>query len=200
MGEDASVNNYDIISIGDSASSNDDHSNSDRTNYFRNISLSYFAAQPTEMLSKHLEFKELCFESGNPEAHYIEGILQLFVKEDEQAGLYHLRQSSDGGYIDGSYLYGLSLLAVERFHKGQKYLDKLGWKESRSTSDQCWERVKKSLTDIPYFMNQGYYIARANLETLCGCRSRKRRGRVCNHGYYYERLNQFVEFAMSKNN
>ncbi|KAG2265562.1 hypothetical protein Bca52824_072641 [Brassica carinata] len=59
MGEEKSVNNYDTNYIGDSSDSNDDHSNSDPTNYFRNISLSYFAAEPFGMLTKHNKFKEL---------------------------------------------------------------------------------------------------------------------------------------------
>ncbi|KAG2314449.1 hypothetical protein Bca52824_017571 [Brassica carinata] len=134
MGEDASVNNYDIISIGDSSDSKDNHSNSDHTNYFRNLSLSYFSAKPTEMHAEHKHLKELCLENGNPEAHYIEGILQYFVENKRRKGLFHLRQSSIGNYKDGTYLYGLLLLALECFYKGAKYLDKLGWKDNLSTS------------------------------------------------------------------
>ncbi|WZY78116.1 hypothetical protein YC2023_024500 [Brassica napus] len=117
MGEEKSVNNYDIVYIGDSSNSNDDHSNSDPTIYFRNISLSYFAAEPFEMLTKHNRFKELCLENDNPEAHYIEGILQYFVHKEKRKGLYHLRQASIGEYTNGTYLYGLLLLALEHYPK-----------------------------------------------------------------------------------
>ncbi|KAG2330337.1 hypothetical protein Bca52824_001517 [Brassica carinata] len=196
MGEDAYVNNYDIISIGDSSDSKDNHSNSDRTNYFRNLSLSYFAAEPTEML-EHKHLKELFLENDNPEAHYIEGILQYFLQNKRHNGLFHLRQSSIGNYKDGTYLYGLLLLALERFCKGEKYLDKLKWKENLSTSDQCWERVKKSLSDIPLGMNPGYHIAMTNLEALCKCH-KDNMAEECNHGYYYQRLSQFVQFAMNR--
>ncbi|CDY23665.1 BnaA05g17640D [Brassica napus] len=137
MGEEKSVNNYDIVYIGDSSNSNDDHSNSDPTIYFRNISLSYFAAEPFEMLTKHNRCKELCLENDNPEENYIEGILQYFVHKEKRKGLYHLRQASIG----------------------KKYLDKLQWKENLSTSDYCWKRVKKTLSTIPAIMETRYYTA-----------------------------------------
>ncbi|KAL0730146.1 hypothetical protein Bca4012_026239 [Brassica carinata] len=93
MGSDTYVNNGYIINIDDD-SDYDDYSNPDPTSYYRNISLRYFAAEPQEMLTEHTKLKELCLENGNPEAHYIEGILQYLVKEDKRAGLRHLRLSS----------------------------------------------------------------------------------------------------------
>ncbi|CAN7131657.1 unnamed protein product, partial [Brassica rapa subsp. narinosa] len=91
MASENSVNNY--ISLSDS-SDTDDYPNSDPTSYFRNLSLEYFVAQPNEMLTKHAELKNLCLENGNPEAHYIEGLLQYFVHKEKHKGLFHLRQSA----------------------------------------------------------------------------------------------------------
>ncbi|KAG2277018.1 hypothetical protein Bca52824_059573 [Brassica carinata] len=178
MGEEKSVNNYEIVYIGDSSNSNDDHSISDPTIYFRNISLSYFAAEPFEMLTKHNRFKELCLENDNPEAHYIEGILQYL-------------------YRNGTYLYGLLLLVLEHYPKGKKYLDKLQWKENLSTSDYCWKRVKKTLSTIPAIMETRYYTAMVNLEPWTECHP-DNMAEVCKHCYYSKRLTQFVQFAMNQ--
>ncbi|CAN7032434.1 unnamed protein product [Brassica oleracea var. botrytis] len=175
MGEEKSVNNYDIVYIGDSSNSNDDHSISDPTIYFRNISLSYFAAEPFEMLTKHNRFKELCLENDNPEAHYIEGILQYFVHKEKRKGLYHLHQASIG----------------------KKYLDKLQWIENLSTSDYCWKRVKKTLSTIPAIMETRYYTAMVNLEPWTECHP-DNMAEVCKHCYYSKRLTQFVQFAMNQ--
>nr|VDD22881.1 unnamed protein product [Brassica oleracea] len=175
MGEEKSVNNYDIVYIGDSSNSNDDHSNSDPTIYFRNISLSYFAAEPFEMLTKHNIFKELCLENDNPEAHYIEGILQYFIHKEKRKGLYHLRQASIG----------------------KKYLDKLQWKENLSNSDYCWKRVKKTLSTIPAIMETRYYTAMVNLEPWTECHP-DNIAEVCKHCYYSKRLTQFVQFSMNQ--
>ncbi|KAL0795882.1 hypothetical protein Bca101_067259 [Brassica carinata] len=146
------------------------------------------------MHAEHKYLKELCLENGNPEAHYIEGILQYFVQNKRRRGLFHLCQSSIGNYKDGTYLYGLLLLALERFYKGAKYLDKLGWKDNLSTSDECSERVKKSLSKITGIMEEGYYIAMVNLEPRTQCHP-DNMSVVCKHCYYYKRLNQFVQFA-----
>ncbi|KAG5378173.1 hypothetical protein IGI04_026015 [Brassica rapa subsp. trilocularis] len=117
MGLEKSVNNYNNNDIGDS-SDYDDYSNSDPTSYFRHISLRYFVAEPFEMLTKHARFKELCLENGNPETHYIEGLLQYFVHKEKRTGLFHLRHSATGNNTNGMYLYGLLMFALGHYPKG----------------------------------------------------------------------------------
>ncbi|CAF2097218.1 unnamed protein product, partial [Brassica napus] len=160
LGSDKSVNNY----INISASSDyEDYSNSDPTSYFRNISLRYFVAQPFEMLIKHAKFKELCLENDNPEAHYIEGILQYFVHQDKHKGIFHIRHSATLNNTNAMYLYDLLMLALGHYKKGKKYFDKLQWKENLSTSDHYWESVKNSLSSIPAIMKNRYYENMVNL-------------------------------------
>ncbi|XP_018443556.1 replication protein A 70 kDa DNA-binding subunit A-like [Raphanus sativus] len=83
MSSDGSVNNYptpEIIILSD----DDDMQEVDDTNsYFQNISLRYFVDEPLEMKTQHEDFKDLCMMNGNPEAHYIEGILQYFEHENK---------------------------------------------------------------------------------------------------------------------
>ncbi|CAF2268672.1 unnamed protein product [Brassica rapa] len=117
MGSENSVNSY--IDIGDSSDYND-YSNSDPTSYFKNVSLQYFVAKPFKMLTKHARFKELCLENDNPEAHYIEGLLQYFVHKEKSKGLFHLRQSATLHNTNGMYLYGLLMLALGHYPKGSQ--------------------------------------------------------------------------------
>ena len=117
MESEKSVNNYNTNDIVD-ASDYDDYSNADPTSYFRNISLRYIAAEPLRMLTEHARLKELCLENGNPEAHYIEGLLQFFVHKEKQRGLIHLRQSATGNNANGMYLYGLLMLAEGHLSNG----------------------------------------------------------------------------------
>nr|VDD25904.1 unnamed protein product [Brassica oleracea] len=92
MESEKSVNNYNTNDIVD-ASDYDDYSNADPSSYFRNISLRYFAAEPLRMLTEHARLKELCLENGNPEAHYIEGLLQFFAhKENREATFIYANQ------------------------------------------------------------------------------------------------------------
>uniref|UniRef100_A0A0D3CVS0 At2g35280-like TPR domain-containing protein n=1 Tax=Brassica oleracea var. oleracea TaxID=109376 RepID=A0A0D3CVS0_BRAOL len=194
MGSDKSVNNY--IDISDS-SDYEDYSNSDPTSYFRNISLRYFVAEPFEMLTKHARFKELCLENDNPEAHYIEGLLQYFVHKEKRKGLFHIRHSATLNNTNGMYLYGLLMLALGHYPKGKKYLDKLQWKEKLSTSDHCWESFKNSLSSIPAIMKNRYYENMVNLKPERQC-DLDNMAEVCKHCYYFKRLNQFVQFAINK--
>ncbi|KAL0730703.1 hypothetical protein Bca4012_026797 [Brassica carinata] len=193
-----SVNNYNNNPSSDS--SNDNHNNSDPNIYFRNLSLAYFVAQPMEFLTKHKRLRESCLKYGNLEGHYIEGIIHYFVEKDTTKGFFHLRQASDGGYRDGTYLYGLLMLALERFYKGKNNLDKLQWKTNLSVSDHCKARVMNTLSTICGIMNPGYYIAMVNLECLTNCNGKNISNHICEECYYYKQLKEFVEFAMNQYN
>ncbi|KAG2307509.1 hypothetical protein Bca4012_083472 [Brassica carinata] len=198
MGEEMSVNNYNNNPSSDS--SNNDHSSSDPNIYFRNLSLAFFVAHPMEFLTKHKRLREECLKHGNLEGHYIEGIPQFFVEKDKNKGFFHLHQAAIGGYRDGWYLSGLLMLALERFYKGEKYLDKLQWKTNLSVSDHCKERVLKTLSTICGIMNAGYYTAMVNLECLTKCDQKNSSNHICDECYYYKQLKKFVLFAMNQYN
>ncbi|KAL0742759.1 hypothetical protein Bca4012_084272 [Brassica carinata] len=197
MGSDTSVNNGYIINIDDD-SDYDDYSNPDPTSYYRNISLRYFAAEPQEMLTEHTKLKELCLENGNPEAHYIEGILQYFVKERKHAGLRHLRLSSILNNSNGTFLYGLLMLVHGHYHKGKKYLDKFKWEENLSDSNHCWERIKNSLSSIPVTMTTPFYTNIVNLRPWIRCHPDDSMSLVCNRCYYYKRAYKWYLFATNQ--
>ncbi|KAG2306447.1 hypothetical protein Bca52824_026195 [Brassica carinata] len=195
MDSDNSVNNYNLTITGEN-SCYDDYSDPDPASYFRNISLRYFCADPLKMLTKHKQFKEICLANGNPEAHYIEGLLQFFCKDDIGNDLYHLRQSSNGNNENGMYLYGLLNLALGNYRKGTKFLDKLNWQDNISTSDHCWERIKNSLRDIRITWTIDYYTNMVNLKPWPPCHPQDNMALICNKCYYYKRLNQLYEFAI----
>lgn len=122
------------------------------------------------MSIKHIRFKELCLENGNPEAHYI---VQYFVHKEKQTGLFHLRQSATGNNGNGNdqlpIIAVLLMLAEGHYQTGKKYLDKFQWKKKRSTSDHCCERIKNSLSAIPVPMEQRYYVNMVNLRPHTNC-------------------------------
>ncbi|CAN6889609.1 unnamed protein product [Brassica oleracea] len=62
---------------------------------------------------------------------------QYFLHHKSIKGLTHLRQSADGNYDNGTYLYGILMLCKSNFEKGKKYLGKLSWKNSKFKYDQC---------------------------------------------------------------
>ncbi|KAL0734059.1 hypothetical protein Bca4012_010269 [Brassica carinata] len=74
-------------------------------------------------------------------------------------------------YKNGTYLYGLLMLAFEHYAKGKN--------------------------SIPAIMKDRYYVAMVNLRTLTQCKHQNM-AEVCEHCYYYKQLKQFVEFAMNQ--
>ncbi|XP_013673860.1 F-box protein At2g35280-like [Brassica napus] len=191
-----SVNNYNN-NVKVEASDNDDNIFVDPSGYYRNLSLSYFVAAPKRMLTEHERLKERCLENGNTEAHYIEGVLQFFVQKDIQIGLIHLRKAATGNNPTGMYLYGLLMLAEGHTHSGKKYLDKLKWKKERRVSDNCWERIKNSLSEIPVPMKQRYFNNMVNLYPQSKC-DPENLAKVCKKCYYFKRLTQFILFITNK--
>lgn len=193
MDSNDSVNNYNMNITGDT-SDIDDYSNADPSGYFGNISLCYFAASPVEMLNEHEKFMELCLEHSNPEAHYIKGILQCFIFEKIQKGLYHLRKSAELHNDNGTYLYGLVSLLLGHYHRGKKFMNKLHWKENLSTSDLCWERIKNSLRGISITMTDVYYGNMINMAPQIDCHPGDNMTLVCENCYYYKRVKLFYQY------
>ncbi|KAG5388239.1 hypothetical protein IGI04_029780 [Brassica rapa subsp. trilocularis] len=193
MVSETSVKNYNSDDTSD-ASNFGENSDAGHASYFRTINLRYFVAKPLEMLNEHIKFKELCLENGNPEAHYIEGLLQYFIHKERSTGLYHLRQSAIAKNSNGMYLYGLLMLAKGHYITGKRYLDKLQWNENLSLSDHCWKGIKNSLSAVPVRMRRQHYINMVNLEPRIDCHP-DTMTEVCNNCYYYKRLNQFYRIC-----
>lgn len=191
-----SVKNYNIKTECDSSASNN-LNHSDPVTYFGNMDLSYFVYQPLEMYTTHARLRDKCMTHGNPEAHYIEGVIQYFIANNKMKGLHHLREASRLDYQNGTYLYGVLKLALGHWEHGEKYLDKLDWKESLSTSNACWERVKNSLRTIPEIPHQRYSSNMNNFRPRTSC-NLDNMTKVCKKCYYYKRLDLFVKFAKSK--
>lgn len=53
-------------------------SNTDPNTYFKNLDLQLFVEEPLAMLCSFRTFRNECLSTGNPKAHYIEGLLQYF--------------------------------------------------------------------------------------------------------------------------
>lgn len=195
MSSQGSVNNDDIVNNNGDNGDYDDYLNPQTHTYFRNLNLRYFACCPIEMIDQNRKLMELCLEHGNPEAHYIEGIIKYFVDKDKRKGVYHLRQSSIGNNDNGTFLFGLIMLSLGYYPRGKKYLDKLNWREDPIMSDQCWERIKNSLLFIPIEYETRYYTNMVNLRPRRSCHPEDNMALVCTKCYYYKRCKLFYQFA-----
>ncbi|KAF2563685.1 hypothetical protein F2Q70_00018105 [Brassica cretica] len=174
MVSDISEHNYDSDeSIG---SSEENSYNIPPTIFFKNQTLSYFVAEPLRMLYNFSDLKNECLVAGNPRAHYIEGLLQYFQCRKSIKGLDHLRQSADGNYDNGTYIYGILMLCRGNFAEGQYYLDMLSWKTNQDRTTQCLTMLKQSLKAI-----------RVRLQHSCAI-----------HCYYFKKMKEFVGYIRNK--
>ncbi|KAG2246255.1 hypothetical protein Bca52824_085883 [Brassica carinata] len=96
MGSTNSETNYNSDESTGSCEGNP--SNTDPNTYFKNLDLQLFVEEPLAMLCSFRTFRNECLSTGNPKAHYIEGLLQYFQHRRSIRGLKHLRQSADANY------------------------------------------------------------------------------------------------------
>lgn len=133
MASEISENNYNSDSIG---SCEEKSSLTKPTVYFQTHDLRFFVKQPLTMLYSYRNLKNECLSTGNPQAHYIEGILQYFQRRKTIKGLNHFRQSAYGNYDKGMYIYDILLLCRANFNEGNNNLDKLSWINNHIRSAQ----------------------------------------------------------------
>lgn len=94
---------------------------------YKHLKLRMFTTHPLKTLSIYGCIMKQCRDYGNPQAHYIEGIVQYFQCNRTGKGLFHLEQAANGLYDDGIYLYGLLLLCRGNIEEGINKLASLGW-------------------------------------------------------------------------
>lgn len=195
MVSDISEHNYDSDeSIG---SSEENSYNIPPTIFFKNQTLSYFVAEPLRMLYNFSDLKNECLVAGNPRAHYIEGLLQYFQCRKSIKGLDHLRQSADGNYDNGTYIYGILMLCRGNFAEGQYYLDMLSWKTNQDRTTQCLTMLKQSLKAIRVSVKAKYVANTDTMEPLADCNTHAMDS-ACEDCYYFKKMKEFVDYIRNK--
>ncbi|CAG7887718.1 unnamed protein product, partial [Brassica rapa] len=104
----------------------------------------------------------------NPTIYFKNLDLKYFYRTSIK-GLNHLRQSADGNYDNGTYIYGTLMLCRGNFGEGKKYLDKLSWKTNQVRTAQCLTMVKNSLKKIRAILKTKYLTNTATMEPLTDC-------------------------------
>ncbi|KAF2558521.1 hypothetical protein F2Q68_00013694 [Brassica cretica] len=98
---------------------------------FKRLNLRPQAMIPLVTYEGYYQLMEKCLKSGNPVAHYIEGIKLYFVQESTTMGLFHLQKSAEGLYDNATYLYGILMLFTGNRVEGKTFLRSLGWETSK---------------------------------------------------------------------
>ncbi|CAF2078930.1 unnamed protein product [Brassica oleracea var. botrytis] len=78
-------------------------SNTDPNTYFKNLDLQLFVEEPLAMLCSFRTFRNECLSTGNPKAHYIEGLLQYFQHDSMEPLTNFDNHDMDSGCEDFYY-------------------------------------------------------------------------------------------------
>ncbi|CAN6854494.1 unnamed protein product [Brassica oleracea] len=112
-------------------------------------------------------------------------------------GLTHLRQSADGGYDNGIYIYGILMLCRGDFAEGKEYIDKLSWKTNQDRSPQCLTTIKTSLRLIKVILKIRYLANTARMEPEAECHQHDMDS-ACEDCYYFKKMNEFIDYIRTK--
>ncbi|KAL0864577.1 hypothetical protein Bca101_043695 [Brassica carinata] len=134
-----------------------------------------------------------CRDHGNPQAHYIESIIEYFHCNNTNKGLFHLEQAANGLYDDGIYLYGLLLLCTGKIEEGKNKIATLGWETDTARSDTSWKNIRQSLQGINVLIKARYHtnMQRVKPEDTCHLNDMENRCEKC---YHYKQMKRFVCF------
>ncbi|ESQ33197.1 hypothetical protein EUTSA_v10005441mg, partial [Eutrema salsugineum] len=160
------------------------------TRVYNKLNLKPLAMNPLTTLNKYKALMVKCLDSGNGEAHYIEGIKEYFYYNND-AGLHHLRLSAANSYEDGIYLYGLIMFCRGEIEEGKKYLDMLQWQKSKIRADHCWRNNKISLRGIHVIKKALYRNTMRNNKPPRRCNLNDMDTR-CKKCYYYKQMKKFM--------
>ena len=135
---------------------------------------------------------KLCLENNNPEAHYVEGINQLFFHHKLIKALNHLRHSTYGKYDEGTYLCGLLLLYTGKIKEGKKILDTFDWEHTIYIQPLLEKDKKKTLVVYGILLKDIYLNNMARLKPPRSC-DLQNMDHLCKNCYYFLRVEKFFD-------
>ncbi|WZZ35301.1 hypothetical protein YC2023_018702 [Brassica napus] len=156
---------------------------------YKHLKLRMFTTHPLKTLSNDGCIMKQCRDYGNPQAHYIEGIVQYFQCNRTGKGLFHLEQAAKGLYDDRIYFYGLLLLCRGNIEEGINKLASLGWETNTERADTCWKHIRKSLRKISH--QHATCDARVMPPESCHRNDMDNR---CEQCYHYKQMKKFICF------
>ncbi|CAN6816971.1 unnamed protein product, partial [Brassica oleracea] len=82
------------------------------------------ASNKPALANKYKTLVETCIKANNVDAHYVKGMLEYFQSQNQILGLHHIHTASEGGHLQGRYVYGVLLMAIGQTKKGVKIINK----------------------------------------------------------------------------
>ncbi|CAN6892358.1 unnamed protein product [Brassica oleracea] len=82
------------------------------------------ASNKPALANKYKTLVETCIKANNVDAHFVKGMLEYFQSQNQILGQHHIHTASEGGHLQGRYVYGVLLMAIGQTEKGVKIINK----------------------------------------------------------------------------
>ncbi|WZZ78207.1 hypothetical protein YC2023_098779 [Brassica napus] len=82
------------------------------------LNLSRLVKKPA-LANKYKTLVETCIKANNVDAHFVKGMLEYFQSQNQILGQHHIHTASEGGHLQGRYVYGVLLMAIGQTEKGR---------------------------------------------------------------------------------
>ena len=160
---------------------------------YKNMQLSILTEHPLTSLTSYTDLMSRCLQAGNPEAHYVKGIQEYFHHKNTVEGLYHLHLATKGSYQNAFYLYGIVMLCRGEMEIGKNIFEKLEWQHCKTTAENCWKDIKRSLHGIHVETLPCYIATLKTVKATITCHPCTKMSR-CNSCFFYKQMRKFVLF------
>lgn len=132
-----------------------------------------------------------CLAHNNPDANYIQGLLDYFRDNDLPGGLSRLAIAADAGHKEATYIYAVLLLCNGMTEEGELYFGHLQWNNSSTAVDAAWKNVKASLHGLPVIVRARYLRNIRKMKPTASCHYSDV-DNTCAKCFYYKRMKKFI--------
>ncbi|KAF2536212.1 hypothetical protein F2Q68_00019261 [Brassica cretica] len=121
------------------------------------LNLSPLVNQPS-LANRYQTLVDRCLETNNIDAHFVKGMLEYFESQNQIIGLHHIHIASKGGHVQGTYVYGVLLMAIGETENGVKIINKLTDDKRISVVEDCMANFQRSM-ERPFLHMKETYLS-----------------------------------------
>ncbi|KAF2566075.1 hypothetical protein F2Q68_00024295 [Brassica cretica] len=121
------------------------------------LNLSPLVNQPS-LANRYQTLVDRCLETNNIDAHFVKGMLEYFESQNQIIGLHHIHIASKGGHVQGTYVYGVLLMAIGETENGVKIINKLTDDKRISVVEDCMANFQHSM-ERPFLHMKETYVS-----------------------------------------
>ncbi|KAF3560106.1 hypothetical protein F2Q69_00011100 [Brassica cretica] len=162
------------------------------------LNLSPLVNQPS-LANRYQTLVDRCLETNNIDAHFVKGMLEYFESQNQIIGLLHIHIASKGGHVQGTYVYGVLLMAIGETENGVKIINKLTDGEF-SVVEDCMANFQRSMERPFFHMKETYVSSMKTMWPHLNCHPQEGADTtVCSNCFHFFLLTKFYKTMLGFN-